>query len=112
MALHAITIKEWTDALRSGEYKQGQGFLKHRLPEGGDLYCCLGVALKLCGRKRFPKEVETQFFSEYGSLKLLHPTITAQDEKALAQKNDDGFSFAEIADYIDERFGEAPAVAI
>ena len=103
MALHAITIKEWTDALRSGEYKQGQGFLKHASEEG-DVYCCLGVALKLCGRKRFPKEIETQFFSEYGELKLLHPHLEYAEESLLAKMNDEGKTFAEIADYLDKHY--------
>lgn len=36
--------QEWLDALRSGEYKQGQELLVQDDPNGpGDLYCCLGV---------------------------------------------------------------------
>ena len=33
-------ITEWQKDLRSGEYHQGKG----QLVEGGDNYCCLGVA--------------------------------------------------------------------
>ena len=34
--------KKWVAALRSGDYKQGQGHLK-----GGDGFCCLGVLCDL-----------------------------------------------------------------
>jgi hypothetical protein len=36
-------IKQWTDALRSGEYKQGQNSLCRY-----DKFCCLGVLADLC----------------------------------------------------------------
>jgi hypothetical protein len=35
----ATNRKAWTDALRSGDYAQGQTYLR-----AGDNYCCLGVA--------------------------------------------------------------------
>lgn len=35
---------KWTDALRSGRYKQGDGLLRK-----GDFYCCLGVKEDLDG---------------------------------------------------------------
>ncbi len=42
--------KKWVDALRSGEYQQGKGYLMYR---GGsnkkDEYCCLGVACVIAG---------------------------------------------------------------
>ena len=38
-----IEVKKlWTNALRSGEYQQGKGRLKH-----DDKYCCLGVLCEL-----------------------------------------------------------------
>lgn len=36
-------IRLWVDALRSGKYKQGSGYLRQ-----GDKYCCLGVVCELC----------------------------------------------------------------
>ena len=37
---------KWVEALRSGEYKQGRGYLK--VTENGEArYCCLGVACEL-----------------------------------------------------------------
>lgn len=37
--------REWVDALRSGEFKQGKRFLQHK-----DKYCCLGVACVIAER--------------------------------------------------------------
>ena len=37
----------WLDALRSGDYMQGQGVLTQRTPEGGLLHCCMGVLCDL-----------------------------------------------------------------
>jgi hypothetical protein len=34
--------KKWIKALKSGKYKQGNGYLRE-----GDKYCCLGVACEL-----------------------------------------------------------------
>lgn len=41
----------WVRALRSGEYKQGQGFLRQTLNNGELLYCCLGVLCELYSRE-------------------------------------------------------------
>lgn len=38
--------KAWLEALRSGNYKQGQSWLKD-----GDKYCCLGVLCETLSRK-------------------------------------------------------------
>lgn len=37
--------KDWVNALRSGDYKQGTGVLRDK----NDNYCCLGVACDLAG---------------------------------------------------------------
>lgn len=37
--------RAWIDALRSGKYEQGQGFLKDK----HDRYCCLGILCELAG---------------------------------------------------------------
>jgi len=41
-----IFIKEWVKALRSGEYKQGQSYLRSR----DSKFCCLGVLCDLTNR--------------------------------------------------------------
>lgn len=40
-----VTKEEWVTALRSGEYRQGKGFLRN----SDDEYCCLGVLCDLAG---------------------------------------------------------------
>jgi hypothetical protein len=40
--MHPELKKKWLEALRSGEYKQGQGCLRKSTSEG-DKFCCLGV---------------------------------------------------------------------
>jgi hypothetical protein len=44
--MHGVNVERvqlWIDALRSGEYEQGQGHLRKEEPLGAR-YCCLGVA--------------------------------------------------------------------
>lgn len=45
MAMNADVKREWTDALRSGEYQKARGYL--RTNEG---YCCLGVLCEVAVR--------------------------------------------------------------
>jgi len=44
-----IFIKEWVKALRSGEYKQGQSYLRNR----DNKFCCLGVLCDLTNKKEW-----------------------------------------------------------
>lgn len=39
--------KKWVKALRSGKYKQGQGYLKQYTNKGELRHCCLGVLCEL-----------------------------------------------------------------
>lgn len=41
--------RKWLEALRSGKYKQGAGYLHTINDDGQDTYCCLGVAGAVCG---------------------------------------------------------------
>lgn len=43
--------KLWVDALRSGEFTQGTGFLKTTSDCNNEKYCCLGVLCKLHGKE-------------------------------------------------------------
>jgi len=58
-------IKEWIEALRSGEYQQG----KHSLKVNDDTYCCLGV---LCDKVK-PKEwkLEGEDYTIYSEEEVL-----------------------------------------
>lgn len=40
------SIEKWIEALRSGEYRQGKGYL-NRYKNGESLFCCLGVACEV-----------------------------------------------------------------
>ena len=45
--MNSVIKKKWLNALRSGEYKQGQECLKNS--EGA--YCCLGVLCRITGNE-------------------------------------------------------------
>lgn len=48
---HKKRVKLWLDALRSGEYKQGQQYLAQFLKKRADWhYCCLGVACEIASK--------------------------------------------------------------
>lgn len=100
-----ITIGEWTDALRSGHYKQGKRLLRSK----DDEFCCLGV---------LENEIDPTVWQSKYSYALGVPlkggaisvpsnkTATALQTLALfwdvlAKMNDGGNSFDEIADYIE-----------
>lgn len=119
-------IKErWITALRSGEYEQGKGYL--RLTDGDkDRYCCLGVLSELavqhgvieaptwdteyteialygddCDDVALPRPVV-----KWAGLEDPDPDFQDQDgdRRHLSFMNDNGRSFDEIADYIEEHF--------
>ncbi|MDP2660221.1 MAG: hypothetical protein Q8R28_05790 [Dehalococcoidia bacterium] len=48
---HRRRIRRWIAALRSGKYKQGMFGMRNR--EGGNEYCCLGVACDISGLGRW-----------------------------------------------------------
>lgn len=83
---------KWVEALRSGDYKQTQGRLLH---EGA--YCCLGVLCKLQGADvvTLPQTLcPPETLSGGLSLMQMH---------GLAEKNDSGLSFDQIAAFIEKK---------
>jgi hypothetical protein len=82
--------KKWVAALRSGEYKQGRRYLKR-----DGKYCCLGV---LCEIQNCPDDKDSQF---PGALFLESVGLNDPFAKTLAEMNDRGSSFAEIATKIE-----------
>ena len=108
--------KRWTAALRSGEYKQADGYLNYN-----GSYCCLGVACDLymkevgqgewkdsgwdnnsyafMGKADLPPEQVMEW------LGLSEESGTYCDTEglsySLADENDNGASFSDIADTID-----------
>lgn len=103
-------IKErWVAALRSGNFRQAQGYLSKN---GG--YCCLGVLCELAAEDGVVEKGERDEFStlydEEGY--VLPPAVIAwagvedeygRDSLGLAEKNDHGTPFNEIADIIEKK---------
>ena len=90
--------RKWVKALRSGNYKQGEGFLQNR-----NAYCCLGVACIVAGVP-IPKSLDDRATFNYEPLRKA-TGLTYTDAGTLSHLNDDGHSFAEIADYIEKHLG-------
>jgi hypothetical protein len=90
---------KWCEALRSGEYKQGQGKLYN---EETDCYCCLGVLNKLMPKKYIAVRQVLMKTEHFESNKGWIPNLA----KSLAAMNDNGQTFLEIADIIEEHYGE------
>jgi hypothetical protein len=104
--------KKWVDALRSGKYKQGKGYLHSK----DDTFCCLGV---LCDVAGVPSTETGECFvysldgGKSRSLAMLSDDIRPlvglrnplggilERSESLAVLYDDGKSFNEIADVIE-----------
>lgn len=102
---------KWCTALRSGEYKQGKGFLKTLDGE----YCCLGVLAELDGQLEAPDyDTANPAFGHFATkyhLKgrinitvyhgLQNSELSEKETTTLVDMNDDDASFPEIADWIE-----------
>lgn len=99
-------IKEpWLAALRSGEFKQAQG----SLVKGQLGYCCLGVLCVAMGwelRDRISGGAFTGISTGPPQLvgRYNDSGLTDDNRAYLAQLNDSGRTFAEIADVIEREF--------
>lgn len=86
----------WLEALRSGEYKQGQYYMRN-----GGTYCCLGVLQEVA------QKAGVVFTPDWGSTSFIPSPvgkwigIDFQKGEDLAAMNDSGESFNQIADYIE-----------
>lgn len=113
--------RRWIEALKSGEYEQGSGALRD-----GDTYCCLGVLCdlhdKMHDRKKTWKNsskhigyndysyggqtaILPQMVAKWAGLQSHDPKVSGGDNgehMTLSAANDFGFSFAQIADMIEE----------
>ena len=112
MALNE-NAKKWVEALRSGKYEQGIGFL-----EDNNKFCCLGVACRLAlsdgiGTRTENEDGDVRYGNESGVLpesvkRWLGLATVAGDfyreeggSNDLTYLNDAGRSFSEIADLIE-----------
>jgi hypothetical protein len=105
----------WIDALRSGNYKQGETYLN-----ADGKFCCLGVLCEIAIEQgvEVTKDVVTEDLTRYGghyaglpnevrdwsgvsSLGDLPERVGYHD--SLASLNDNGYSFKKIANIIEEK---------
>jgi hypothetical protein len=94
-----ITRAEWIEALRSGRYRQAEGVLKD---EDG-AFCCLGVACDLAGVDLDLPYLATTQFEQVGAGQLYTDLgLHYNDCNDLAELNDSGAPFTEIASAIEE----------
>lgn len=110
-------IKEkWLTALRSGEYQQTKGVL-----QCGGKYCCLGVLSDIYAKENDVQwqkgetdsvkcrlhhntEVMPLEVIKWAGLSDMNPLVRVQGfDKPLAEINDEGMSFLEIADIIEQQ---------
>jgi len=100
--------EKWIEALRSGKYEQGRGFLRRK-----DKYCCLGVLCDLIDPEGWTHqapadpgdEIERCWYDVSVALPL-HTSrniqLSEERQALLVCKNDDKeYSFDEIATYIE-----------
>ena len=104
--------EKWVNALRSGKYKQGKNTLKQVRSDEEVTYCCLGVLAEECGVMDVLSG--SQNLQEWKNRPIEDVNGVRKDKKdikigkqcyeSLADANDDGTSFKEIADYIFENY--------
>jgi hypothetical protein len=106
---------KWIEALRSGKYEQGKG----KLCKNGN-YCCLGVLCEIQGRPKFNggRDARVCFDSSKGHLSAENPVYNKLNASgffpegikvefkngkygSLADCNDHGLTFDQIADIIE-----------
>lgn len=102
----------WLEALRSGKYTQGKERLKTRNDDGSASHCCLGVLAEVMGvPSALPNSLAVRSYRfDFGNGVTdtaylpgdLVPGLNQQNQSLLADMNDEGKSFDEIADYIEE----------
>jgi len=112
MKMNAQWKKKWVDALRSGDFEQGNGLLRRVLPGKTPQYCCLGVLCHVInpsgwgnshwgGQATNALPVEACKLAELSSA---NPPVTIKNKTwSLAEHNDAGVTFDEIATAIDEQ---------
>lgn len=97
-------IRAWIAALRSGEYRQSAG--AHRQHDGS--YCALGCAYALRADQKWTENRMMQMFiAGHGGIvpdEVQADTGLSRSELfRIVDMNDDGQSFAQIADYLEAK---------
>lgn len=98
----------WLAALRSGEYKQAKGLLRRGIKH--ESFCCLGLLAVINGTKwtrranRWVASTNQRNAGQgqhSGMYYSNNTGLTVRDASILAEMNDNGIKFPEIADYIE-----------
>jgi hypothetical protein len=96
-------IQKWINALRSGDYNQQEKTLK-----GPDGYCCLGVYCSIMGKEPYETSEEDLMdeIPGYEGTKELYDYCNSNIDPDVVDygisMNDEGKTFWEIADMIEE----------
>lgn len=101
----------WLEALRSGDYEQGTGYLNKKV-DGDHHFCCLGVLCDLVEPEAWVESDLEDIMSHrngvwYGLPDALFTKargLTDSEVSYLAALNDNEWTFAEIADEIEAGF--------
>lgn len=94
--------EKWAAALESGEYKQAKGLLR----DLDDRMCCLGVLCQIVDPSEWDlpfASVEWRFSAQAGmpGLTMLHEVgLSIDDAMGLAEANDGGETFTQIAERV------------
>lgn len=104
--MNAELKTKWLDALRGGLFAQGTEFMRR-----GDWYCGLGVLCAISEQckftvsqqssRRFEGVYEVDALDGSSASGLVTEWIGDEAYQAIARMNDNGKSFAEIADWIE-----------
>lgn len=122
--MDAVIKTKWTDALRSGKYQQGVGALR----SGDNKFCCLGVLCDVAEAKGLSMEVIApednsqvwKYDDRVGGLpqsvqgwagmddsmgsRMINDNFEGPYRPCLADLNDEGRTFEQIADIIEKEF--------
>jgi hypothetical protein len=105
---------KWLEALRSGNYTQTTGMLRRR-----DGFCCLGVACDVNDPSGWGVSHGSMYYrmkspssgfivsndvplEVWAALSQLNDSVSDSVQAVLAHMNDNGKTFTEIADWIEE----------
>lgn len=113
-------MQQWIDALRSGKYTQVTGRLIDQVAyDTPPSFCCLGVLCDVAGLQRAPKREGAYFLTSTGMAYYSNPPSEVIEAavgdvgpyftddliaRAVRMNDQQGKSFAQIADYLEERF--------
>lgn len=112
--MRATLKQRWIEALRSDRYHQGRGHLRAEL-YGKTFHCAMGVLYDLIATPEQWERLRTNdgpFFDGYLPIESYDQTgISPFAERQIASLNDDGLSFAEIANIVERDIQAEPEVA-